>query len=160
MSALRTGAHRSMALQGTRRRAEASGNAGALHGDLERQALQLRSMLAASRPAAAAPARASRAATATAHGKVGEGPRVEELLLMRRLLAEKLEERHTPSEPESSGPRMRASKMAERSVSSSEEVSGWSRRSTASQSMSLSPPESPMPVARVLVKDGLAYVVR
>jgi len=106
------------------------GSTDALREDIERRVLQLRGVLTASRPPAPTPKRMSESAT---------GSDVEELLKIKRLLAEKLGEA--------------------RPAQSSQEKSGCSRSPLSSRSMCSSSQESPRPVARVLMKDGLAYVI-
>jgi hypothetical protein len=94
-------------------------------------------------------------------GNVSEGSDVEELLQMKRLLAEKLGEAH-PAQPKQGKPfhLLPLSKTVLRTPSGIEEDSGCGTSTPSTPSMCSSRQESPRPLARVLVKDGLAYVVR
>ncbi|CAK0897226.1 unnamed protein product [Prorocentrum cordatum] len=163
---------------GPRRQGPGSGDAGAPHGDLGRRVpLRPRGMLTAGRPPPAPPARAGGAVAAAEHGVAGawargasQGADVEELLRMRRLLAEKLGAAGGLGERPIRGGAGRAQgepateprppRVSQRPPSSIVEASGCSRGASSSGSASSSPQESPRRVARALLRDGLAYVVR
>jgi len=164
MAALHATALRSCTGQGPWRQAKGS-DTDALRGDPERQATF--GAMHGTRSTWACGARG--------------GTDVEELLHMKRLLAEKLEEHRPPCEQHKPIPGMLLSKAAQRTPSSIEEASwcsrssssprsitpsnieevSWCSRSSSSPgSLSSSPHRAQWPVARVLLKDCLAYVVR
>jgi hypothetical protein len=112
--------------------------------------VQIHGVLAAGRPPATTPTLAREAAP---------GSDVRELLQIKRLLAEKLGETR-PAQSKEVKPfhGLMLSKTALRTPSTLEDEGCTSPPS--SRSMCSTPQESPKPVARVLMKDGLAYVVR
>jgi len=141
-----------------------------LREDLERQVLLLHDILTVGRPATTVRTAAGEAANIAtmapedAHPRCSreEGSDIKELLHMKRLLAEKLGEARVekPHQVKPFHGLLLNKTVLSPSCILEEASTACTRTPPSSRSACSSPQESPKAVARVLMKDGLAYVVR